>query len=273
MLGLTDEEIDDIFKGIYSGKINPENLPENLYASIAEKLKEGVYKGYGGSLKSIESSLGYGSAPSELLKNLRENIYLFAGAKTFHQMEDMRGLLTENGKVLTYSEFKKKAQETYKLYNETWMESEYNTAIGQAESARMWADIEQDKELFPFLRYIAVMDLNTSTICRPLNDIILPVDDKFWSTFMPLNHYNCRCVVEKLEKGDAVITHKDKVSAAGNEVKSKMNDAFKMNPGKTGEVFGKEHPYFKDVPDEYKDLASDNFNLPIPEIKKVNRKK
>lgn len=43
---------------------------------------------------------------------------------------------------------------------------------------------------------------------------------------------------------------------------------FRHNPGKTGEVFPKEHPYF-DIPDEYKKLAKKNFNLPIPDGNKV----
>ncbi len=265
MINLSNDEIDAIFLGIYSGEVTPESLPELLYAAISEKLKEGVYKGYKGSLKVIESTYGYGSAPADMLKNLRENIYLFAGAKTFHQTEEMRGLLVSNGKVLTYGEFSKKAKETFDRYNETWMETEYNTAIGQSEMARFWVDAEEEKELFPFLRYIAVMDAHTSTICKPFHNITLPVGDKFWSEFSPLNHYNCRCILQKLEKGDETITHKSKVKKASKEVGDKMNDSFKMNPGKTGEVFGKEHPYLTEVPKEYKDLAKDNFNLPIPD--------
>ncbi len=268
MIDLTGDEIDAIFLGIYSGKITPESLPENLYAAIAEKLKEGVYKGYKGSLKSIESSYGFGSAPLDMLKNLRENIYIFAGAKTFHQTEEMRGLLVDNGKVLTYNDFSKKAKETFDRYNEDWMKTEYNTAIGQSEMARYWVDVEEDKELFPYLRYIAVMDAHTSTICKPFHNITLPVDDKFWNQFSPLNHYNCRCVLEKLEKQDATVSHKDRVKSASKEVGDKMNDAFKMNPGKTGEVFGKDHPYFTEVPEKYKELAKNNFNLPIPKTKK-----
>jgi hypothetical protein len=39
---------------------------------------------------------------------------------------------------------------------------------------------------------------------------------------------------------------------------------FRNNPGKTGEIFTKDHPYF-DVPAEYQELARENFGLPIGE--------
>lgn len=265
MIGLSDDEIEDIFKGIHSGKITPKNLPEDLYASIAEKLKEGLYKGFGSNMEETESAFSYGSASAELLKDLRTNIYLFAGAKTFQQTEEMRGLLVKDGKVLTYLEFQTKAKQTFDRYNEAWMQTEYNTAIGQAESARKWSDIQENKELFPFLKYNAVIDSHTSEICRPFDNLVLPVDDPFWSKFMPLNHYNCRCVVEQVERGDATVSTKSQIKKAVSHGEDTINEAFQMNAGKSGEIFSKDHPYFKEIPDKYKKLAENNFNLPIPE--------
>lgn len=267
MDGFDDDDKEDYFEGVYKGDYTPENLPKSVYGSTAEHLKKGVYKGFKGSLKEIAKEFGYGSAPADLLNDLRENIYLFAGAKTFQQTEEMRGLLVENGRVLPYDDFKVKAEALFGKYNDTWLQTEYITSVGQGESARMWSDIEADKEIFPFVRYVAVIDEHTSDICLPLNGITLPVGHPLWSKITPLNHYRCRCVLEKLEKSEAVVTGKKKAERAANRVLEKMNEGFKMNPGKTGEVFSKEHPFF-DVPKEYKSLAKQNFNLPIPSVKK-----
>ena len=85
MDGFDDDDKEDYFEGVYKGDYTPENLPKSVYGSTAEHLKKGVYKGFKGSLKEITKEFGYGSAPADLLNDLRENIYLFAGAKTFQQ--------------------------------------------------------------------------------------------------------------------------------------------------------------------------------------------
>jgi uncharacterized protein with gpF-like domain len=111
-----------------------------------------------------------------------------------------------------------------------------------------------------------VIDDRTSEICEPLNGIILPVDDPMWDQYAPLNHFNCRCTLIKIDKYESVeLTSKERVSELKKEMNVRVDDVFKMNPGKTGYIFDpKSHPYFK-VPPEDKDFAKENFNLPISE--------
>lgn len=190
----SDQKIGSLLESIWEGKVNPYFLPKDLYSAIADNLKSGLYEGYGANLDNVEAL--YGLKAKELLVDLRENIYQFAAAKTFHQVEEMSSLLVGG---LTFDDFKVKALEIFGKYNESWLETEYNTAIGQAEMARKWDEVEKQKEIFPYLKYNAVNDSHTSDICRPLDNIIRPVGDKFWSEFSPLNHFNCRCVIEQLE--------------------------------------------------------------------------
>lgn len=196
-LKYSDEQIDTLLEGVFAGTISPSALPKDLYEAIAGSLKEALYEGFGANLETVESL--YGKAPEALLTELRTNIYQFSAAKTFNMVEEMRGVLVEGDKVLTLNEFKAKADTIFKTYNETWLETEYNTAIGQAEMARKWKEIEADKELFPYLKFNAVNDSHTSDICRHLDNIILPVGDPFWDTYSPLLHFNCRSVLEQLE--------------------------------------------------------------------------
>jgi SPP1 gp7 family putative phage head morphogenesis protein len=191
------EQIDSLLENIWDETVNPYFLPQDLYEAIADNLKSGLYEGFGANLSNVESI--YGKASKELLVELRTNIYQFSAAKTFNMVEEMRGVLVEGEKVLTLNEFKAKANTIFEKYNNTWLETEYNTAIGQAETGRKWKEIERDKEIFPYLKYNAVNDSHTSDICRPLDDTILPVGHKFWSEFSPLNHFNCRCIIEQLE--------------------------------------------------------------------------
>ncbi len=190
---------DKLIKGIFDGSVDAYNLPKDLYLAIAEDLKSGLYKGFGGSLKSIGTEFGFGSAPAELLEELRINTYQFSAAKTFNMVEEMRGALVDGDRVLPYDEFKAKADTLFETYNETWLETEYNTAIAEAEIARQYTEAQEDKELFPYLRYVTAGDANVSDICAPLDGTVLHVDDPFWDTFLPPNHFNCRCVIEQLE--------------------------------------------------------------------------
>lgn len=111
------------------------------------------------------------------------------------------------------------------------------------------------------LKYSAIIDANTSDICKPLDGITLPVNDKFWNTHAPLNHFNCRCVL--LQVGEEKETNKEKVKEVEKEMNDKMQPLFKMNPGKDKVIFDDKHPYFEVAPKD-KEFAKNNFDLPMP---------
>lgn len=258
----TDKQIDDLIEDIYKGRVTQTELPEDLYFAIADHLEKGLYKGFGGDLAS------FGGKDYELLNELRENVYMFSGAKTYQEVREMSNFLADSE---NFKEFKDKALEVYDTYNKNWLEAEYNTAIGQGMQAQQWNEIEKNKKDFPYLRYSAVIDGRTSDICEPINGVTLPVDDPFWSEYTPLNHFNCRCTLEQIDKFEDVQTTPkedlDTLIKGTNEnkgLKDTVADAFKMNSGKDGYVFSPEHPYFEVAPKD-RDLARENFNLPIPE--------
>jgi hypothetical protein len=246
------KQIDDLMNGVFDGTIDYNNLPKDLYLAIAGYLKKGLYEGYGGTLADFDGH------DLKMLKSLRENVYLFSGAKTFQQVEAYKALLTDTGGLISFKEFRNAAQETYDLFNVDWALTEYNTAIAQAQNAAKWNDIEANKDVLPMLRYSAIGD--ACAICQPLDGIVAPVDDDIWDTIMPENHYNCRCIVIQ---EDADVQPTEGNQDIVDDVSEKMQDVFKSNVGKTGDIYDKAHPYF-DIPKEYHNLAKENFNLPIP---------
>lgn len=256
---LPEDKIEEILNGIFEGTINVANLPEDLYLATAKYLEGGLYKGYGAKLDACM----YYQPDYELLSELRDNVYIFSGAKTYQQVRDMSGLIA---KTKTFSEFQREARKVYDEYNKNWLKAEYQTTIGQGQMANLWNQIEQTKDIFPYLEYKAVIDSKTSEICRPLDGVILKVDDPFWNKYTPLNHFNCRCTVKKLDKyTDKLTTNPSRLKEIEGEVSGQVPDEFKMNVGKDGYVFNpKEHPYFKVAPKD-KGLAKNNFGLPIPE--------
>ncbi len=244
----TEDQIEDLLKGIYSGKYTNRKLPEDLYFAIAEYLRDGVYDGFGATLAEASESTVINNV---LLRELRENVYMFSGAKTYAQVIEMRDLLAN---VNSYKEFRSGALGIYAQYNKTWLRTEYDTAIGQAQMAVKWDTFQRDKDVLPFLTYSTIGD--ACDICGPLDKFTAPVDDPIWDVIMPLNHFHCMCLVSSTtEEGSRWDV---------SEVTQNMDDNFKMNPGKDGYIFSDKHPYFE-VAKGDRGFAGRNFDLPIPE--------
>ena len=256
-MNFTDKEIDGLIKGVFDGEIDKENLPENLYTAIAEFLQGGLYKGFGGSVAD------FGGTDLNLLQELRTNIYMFSAAKTYQEVRSMTDLMYEGDNLKPFKDFYEDAKGLYDTYNKNYAETEYNTAVASAEMGAKWNDIIKDADLFPLLKMTVVEDAQTTEICEPLDGITLPINDPFWDEFYPPNHWNCRSTVLQLDEGE--VSSKSEVSKAKEHADEDMQDVFKMNVGKDEFVFSPEHPYFTTVPKEDRELAKENFGLPLPE--------
>ena len=247
----SDEEIDRIILAIFAGAITVESLDLNTYQKIARKLSEGVFEGFGRDINSVM----YASEDYYMLKALRENIYIFSGAKTYQQTREISSLLVGD-KISGYNDFKKKAKQIFKDYNENYLRTEYNSAIAQARSASQWMEIEKDKETVEMLTYHTVGDERVRPTHSDLDNITRPVDDHFWSIFFPPNGWNCRCTT--LQNND-----EEKTNLRGFKAPSDVPDIFKFNAGKERIIFSPKHPYFQVAPRD-RDFAKQNFNMPTP---------
>lgn len=252
----SDEEYDIILSGIFYGLITKGNLNYNYYFKTAEKLTDGIYFGFGETLQSSAIN----SKNYNMLKALRENVYVFSGAKNYQMTRDislkLRDMLIENDNIVTLDEFKDKSLSILKNYSENYLTTEYNAAIGQAQSASKWIQYEDEKDLYPLLKYQTIGDGRVRPTHADLDGIVRPVDDRFWDLYAPLNGWNCRCLL--------VQTGYDEDSKTPLSIIKKPNDVpeiFQFNVGKEKVVFSKKHPYFE-VPKEDKQLALNNFNLP-----------
>lgn len=247
---LSEKEVKKLIRQIFEGGITIYNLPKILHLRTAKHLMNGVDEGYG----------DYDG--KELYKELKENIYIFSAAKTYTQVKDISSLILDGDKLRPFNEFKKLAKEKYDIYNVTYLEAEYNTAVGQAQTAVKWADIQATKKDFPYLQRRAVMDANTSDECKILNNIIAPVDSPFWKTRSPLTHFRCRCILEKIDRFEDVKLSSETEIKEAVKSTEKINPLFKGNPGIDKVIFNESHPYF-DIAPKDKKLAKRNFNLPI----------
>lgn len=231
-LGWTTEQIVKLFRAIYGGKFTSKNLPPELYDATLAKLNEAVLTGFG-SLLSPEFE--------KPLNKLTDSVSVFSAAKTYQQVKTMEGFLTDaSGIKSRFSDFKKEADKVFETYNNNYLKTEFNTAFARSQSARQWVEIEQQKKVFPLLKYNTVGDDRVRGDHILLDEIIRPVNDPFWDKFFPPNGWNCRCIVEQLEEGDEPVTNLTKKQPP------KALPLFSSNPAKTGVIFDADvHPYFK----------------------------
>lgn len=257
---LTDKQIDKYIDDIYSGAITVEKLSPEVYYSIVNHLKEALYEGYGQNFNAL---LEKGGKDFELLKELRENVYMFGAAKDYQMTKEISSLLVDptTNEVRTLREFQDIARASYDNWNNNWGETEYSTAYGQGAAAIQWQRIEDEKDVLPTLEYSAIGD--ACDICEPLNGLTAAVDDPIWNEVAPLNHFNCRCILLQHDE-DKKLSSDEHKEVVYDQVTNKMDDTFASNPGKDGMVFNEHHPYF-DVAKKDREYARNNFDLPIPE--------
>lgn len=247
----SDDEVDRIVYDIYIGTITLRSLDVHSYLKVARKLTDGVFEGFG---KNIDGLL-FNSPDYQMLSDLRENVYIFSGAKNYQQTRLISSLLTEKDAISSFGDFKKKATNIFNDYNRNYLTAEYNSAIAQSRSASQWMEIEKDKDVLPFLQYRTAGDGRVRPEHAQLDGIVKKVGDRFWDQYFPPNGWNCRCGTISLDEGTPTNTK--------GLVVENVPDIFRFNAGKQRIVFSPKHPYF-DVADRDKEFAKRNFNLPLP---------
>lgn len=250
---MTQKEINNFIRQIYEGGITARSLNKPLSRKLFKETNDHLNSG-------VKTAFEFGGENKELLAELSDNIYVFSAAKIYNEVEDISSLILDDRKLRPFSQFKKLAKEKYDIYNVDWLKSEYETAVGQAQTAVKWQEIVKESKLFPYLKREAVMDGVTSPECVVLNGIIAPVGDAFWASRSPLTHFNCRCIITQIDKYDDVSLSSGKEKQEAMKQTDHINPLFKGNPGIDKVVFNESHPYFEIKPKD-KGLAKKNFNL------------
>lgn len=263
---ITEEQEENILRDIWRDVITVFALPVVLFSDTFKELEKALFRGFGANLTDFPE----GSKERILLTKLRDNLNRFSAAKTFQNVRDTVNFRLDEGRLRPFNEFRRDAKKIFNTYNENWLKTEFETVVGQAQSADQWIDIDRDKDVLPLLKYQTVGDNRVRPEHAALDGIIRRVDDPFWDTRMPKNDWGCRCFVIQLEEGEVTNLgkHLEKVKReTKGEVTSLANDIplFSNNPGKVSFVFKDKgqnpHPYFL-VPDNMREFKRKNFGLP-----------
>lgn len=72
----------------------------------------------------------------------------------------------------------------------------------RAYAKESWKQIQQTKDFFPYLRYVAVDDGDTSPLHLSWHNTVLPVDHPWWKKHFPPNGSGCRCTADPVAEAD-----------------------------------------------------------------------
>lgn len=173
------------------------------------------------------------------LAPMHAHSFTIAGAPSVDFVKDMQAALVSNiEQGLTIADFRKKFDAIVKDYGWSYNDKQrgwrtkviYQTNMRSARMAALWQQIQANKDVAPYLEYVAVMDSRTRPQHKAWDGTILLVDDDFWSTHYPPNGWNCRCTVT--QRSQASLTRQGK--SVSQSPKLYRRDVTNL---KTGEVY------------------------------------
>ena len=119
-------------------------------------------------------------------------------------------LAVEGG--MDFAEWKVRAQDKLlkawqgSTLNPAWrLETIFRTNVQGAYAAGRFKQMSDPDVLKarPFWQFDALIDANTSAICRSLDGTVRPASDPYWNTRYPPLHFNCRSGVRSLTRRQA----------------------------------------------------------------------
>lgn len=231
--GELDSIIERVVRGVHDGTFGSGKISIELHNELLKLFKVSL-KQYGKDQNSVD----YGTPDYNTISALRNNLSAFSAAKTYSQIKAMNDLLVdENGNIRSFQDFRDRALMIHKDYNRSWLSTEYNTAVGNAQMAARWNDIQANEEATHITVYTAgderVRDEHVG-----YDGFTRPKTDPIWKSFWPPFDWACRCYA--IEGIDLDNTSDDPDTAS-------IPPLFRNNAGDSGVVFKSGHPYFQNV--------------------------
>lgn len=254
---------DDFVKKVFEGELKDGQVHDGYYFDVANKLTKAVEKGLGGNIFNANDYR------NTLKAHLEHNLYAFSAAKSMTALQQYRNALTnDEGKLESFGKFRQKVTEVDVEFNNTYLETEYNSAVAMSQMADKWEGLQEHE----YLEYRTVGDNRVRKEHAELDGMVFAKDDAIWDKIYPPNDWNCRCTVLPAAPGAEPTPYKQ----AGASIKqAKIKPYFNRNVGKSKTIFKDEHPYFQKMeqdgwgkPGELS--ATKHYNM--PEVNKIYEK-
>lgn len=222
---------------LYTKIIDGSTITVEWLKETSKVFTAALYNGYDKSPQAVD----YDTPDYYTLRSLKDNLLAFSAAKDFSQLKEMSSMLLDNnGKLRSFESFRDAVQGINDKYNVNWLRTEYDTALGSAQMARVWNDV-QSNDTFGDLTVVTAGDERVRSLHQSYEGFTRPKKDPIWLTFCPPFDWYCRCIVSE-----------SNAPASGQIDLSEIPTLFQNNPGASGFIFDSDHPYF----DKFKNSTS-----------------
>ena len=247
-----DPIVQNALRRLHERKVKRGDVDADLVNATTKELWGGIQAGWQQDIQKVP----YASTEHLIYLQMRYNTAITSIFKNHtHNLEVIRELFDDQGKLRTWSQFKKAALKISQQYNKDWLQAEYQTAEASARMAKKWQEYSKRGGK---LRYMTIGDGRVRDEHRVLDRVTKPVDDPFWNNFYPPLGWRCRCYVRWVD---------DEEETTDPTELPQVPPAFLGNVGKSGEIFNGEHPYF----DQAGSLKPNRIKLPVsPERMREN---
>jgi hypothetical protein len=166
-------------------------------------------------------------------------------------------LLDDKGEIRSFADFARQCDTVDVLYNKTYLEAEYETAIASAQMAEKWEGLSK----FKLLEFSTTGGENVCPICGGFDRMIIASNDPILNRICPPLHFKCHCTLIPAAESDT-LTPRDHIKDV--ELAAGIKPYFKNNPGKSKVIYKEDHPYFKNGRyGKLKELdAEKNYGMP-----------
>ncbi|GGH02816.1 phage portal protein family protein [Pedobacter zeae] len=164
-----------------------------LFHFTAQTLIEGMREGWKTKeVKLVDIGFSYDDDDPAMLTSFEMNLMRFSASKTLAEAQALNELFRQSK---SFDDFYQKATAKLDVFNKSWLEVEYNTAVLTGQAAANYNRLMQSVELFPYWEYQTVGDDRVRAEHRLLDGLILPANHPLWKKIFPPNGWRCRCWV------------------------------------------------------------------------------
>ncbi len=199
----------------------------------------------------INTAIEEADLSEELIKEFKNDVYIFSGLKTHSQLlEASKLLFTKDNKLKSFEAFSKDIEKLKKDYNENYLEAEHDYAQGTMQQVERWESFS-DSDRYN-LQYRTAGDSQVRDSHAALHNITLPKSDPFWLYYSPKNGWRCRCSVVEVLASITEVSNRKKAMSSGEKATTQIGkngknklEIFRYNPAIKKVVFPPKHPYNK----------------------------
>ena len=148
-----------------------------------------------------------------------------------------RQMLDSDGVLKPFERWKKDVAPMLSHHTDSWLRTEYDTAVLRARQAADWQRFQRHADVLPNLEWMPSTSAHPGVDHRQYWGTILSVDHPFWDSHRPGDRWNCKC---SLEATDEPCTP---VPDADSDPQNRPAPGLDNNPGRDGRLFGDSHPY------------------------------